>query len=134
MTCVFCGGETPPSHNYCSWKCSVDESIAAGGKTIAPSGLPIHCIRADHTMMEHEAADHPTYLFPVVVDCPDAGEDYRTETHALIYSDGCVAVTLYEYCYSMFSVRDGECLGGFARKTSRLSESARAAIEARRPA
>lgn len=85
--------------------------------------------------MEHEHADHPDYRFPVVVEycgsdplqfawCTDEGivpmtaeeaEAHRTETHALIYTDGVVAVTMYECTYAMWYVRDGSLAGGSGR-------------------
>lgn len=82
-------------------------------------------------MWEHAHGDHPDYKFPVrieyvgPIECGDVEEyekicgvkgdetalrDFRSEIHALIYSDGTVAVTIYEYCYSMWLVRDGRCL------------------------
>lgn len=76
-------------------------------RVIAPNGLPITCWRAD-AHLEHEHADHPTYLFPVVAQID--GEEW--ETHALIYTDGGIAVTMYEYCYAAWYVRDGELMGG----------------------
>jgi hypothetical protein len=45
------------------------------------------------------------------------------ETHALIYTDGCVALTLYETCYAIWSVRSGRRLGG-GSGNYRLSEAA----------
>lgn len=132
--CVHCGQEAPPHCNYCSWDCSVDEAKAGGGKVITPNGLPIRCIMADGTMLECEGGDHPTYLFPVTVECPSCSEEYDMQMHALIYTDGCVAVTIYEYCYAMWSVRDGKAWGGnLQRKTDRLSAESLAKIAALRP-
>lgn len=134
MNCVHCGKPTPEHHNYCGWDCVVAAAEADGGKKLTPNGLPVRCVRADGTMLECEGGDYPTYLFPVVVDCPDCeNPEYATELHALIYTDGCAAVTLYECCFSMFSARDGECLGGFSSKTSRLSADAIAKITERWP-
>lgn len=103
----------------------VKEAKGLGGKVVCPNGLPIRCIRYDHTMLEHEHADHPNYKFPVVAEYIKDIEEvtHRDEdgsilwcsspqTHALIYSDDDVALTLYEYCHAMWSVRTGELLYG----------------------
>lgn len=132
--CVHCGGETPQFHNYCSSECVLDAAKAAGGKTITPNNLPITCIKYDGTMLEHAHADHPTYVMPVDVefigekpsDLPDWDSSYETETHALIFADDCVALTLYECTYSLWSLnRDGAHLHssfGMHDKNWRLSE------------
>jgi len=86
ITCVHCGKPPPPHQNYCDWDCVVASAEACGGRKITPNGLPIRCVTADGTMLECAGGDHPTYLFPVVVDVVnldgDIGSD--TETHALI--------------------------------------------------
>jgi hypothetical protein len=77
---------------------------AGNNKVIAPNDLPICTIRGyDGALLEHEHADHPTYLFPVMA------EDYNgdKEEHALIWTDGTRALTLYEYCYTFFIVANG---------------------------
>lgn len=82
---------------------------------ISPNNLPISCVKFDGTMLEHEHGDHPDYKFPVTVEyrgvLPEGLDEwdcsYKPETHALIYSDGCVAVTLYECTYGMFNLGDG---------------------------
>lgn len=38
-------------------------------------------------------------------------EYMRTELHALIYTDGTVAVTLYEHCYAMWMILPGRDCG-----------------------
>jgi hypothetical protein len=99
----------------------IDEVNAAGLEVICPNNLPIRSI--GHAMKEHEHADHPDYKFPVEVEwcgCKDSdpawyhtpeglipateqeAEMMRNETHALIYCDGNIAITLYEHSYSMF--------------------------------
>lgn len=92
------------------------------------------CVKADGSVWEHEHADHATYLFPVDVEWvgavtddmradykimtgkepPDdaAVRDIHLERHALIYTDGIMAVTLYETCYAMFNARSGEARFG----------------------
>lgn len=98
----------------------------------APNGLPICCWRADGAELEHHHADHPTYLWPVEVEFvgPLTEEhhlhDYRAcggvdmseaairsffgECHALIYRDEYVALTLYEFRYYLWSLKDGRTL------------------------
>jgi hypothetical protein len=93
---------------------------------------------------EHEHDEHPDYKFPVhAVWCGPKSEDpgywidgdgkkrkmskaeaacFTNELHALIYTDGFVAVTLYEYCYAIWTLRPhiyrrkkmpaGMCVGG----------------------
>lgn len=111
--CLFCKTPTEIA-NFCSWGCHVNEAKRQGGKVIAPNGLPIKCVKADGTMLEHEHADHPDYRFPVVIEYVgerDPGayeEEYCPEVHALIYNDPYVAITLYEHCYSIWSLINGE--------------------------
>ena len=118
MNTCHCGKTPPDPCNYCSWECQIEEAKSLGGKEIRPNGLPIVCIKADGTMLEDPHADHPDYLYPLTftsvgseVDDDTTGQ--RIETSALIYTDGSVALTLYEYCYTMWSVRTGKSLGGF---------------------
>ncbi len=132
MNCVSCG-----KHNeftsYCNWDCHVAAAKAAGGLIRQPNGLPIKSIKADGSMWEHEHGDHPDYKFPVEIDfvgsvTPDDVADYemicgekapdedairrsKGETHALIYSDYSVAITMYECCYAMWSLRNGNVMG-----------------------
>ncbi len=106
-------------------------------KVITPNNLPIACVSPD-ALMEHEHADHPTYKFPVEVrfyktpeELLEEGESFwsdgegnkipmtlgelevhGSETHALIYTDGCIALTLYECCYAIFSLSDGKVVRG----------------------
>lgn len=136
--CVNCGEEAPEAHNYCNWDCSVEAAKKAGGKVIAPNGLPVRCIRHDNAMLEHEHADHPFYKFPVRAvfyktpqEMLDSGESFWVDgngltipktveeleydcvqDHALLYTDGSVALTMYECCYALFSLRDGRLMCG----------------------
>ena len=90
-----------------------------GGQIHTPNGLPIACIKVDGTMLEHEHGDHKDYKFPVTAefigekpaDLPEWDNSYEHETHALIYADGNIAVTLYEYCYAMWRLSTGELMG-----------------------
>lgn len=126
--CMGCGKEVESYLNFCSWECHVDLTKREGGRVHCPNGLPIRSIRHDGLMLEHEHGDHPDYKFPVVIEYvgpvqPEDAEDYRMccgedgsdeqvrtfrgETHALIYSDGYIALTLYECNYAMWSLADG---------------------------
>lgn len=144
VQCENCG---KVNQYHCEWACSVALAQKAGGKTIAPNGLPITCIKADGTMMEHEHANHVHYMFPVEVEITDPvlNEQYKEgiegypkgyifkEDHAAIYTDGSVLVTLYECTYSLWSLHyGGECLGGFhERKKWRLTEESLKAVRER---
>jgi hypothetical protein len=118
--CLFCKKPTPDGCNYCEWECHVNHAIMSGGKWHTPNNLPIRCIRHDNLMLEHEHGDHPDYKFPVSCDfIPEPGVEYDRdedwamhETHALIYCDGYIVVTMYEHSYAMWSVADGMIIGG----------------------
>ena len=134
-----------------TWQEQITEAQATGARVYAPNGLPILCIRHDSVTLEHEHADHPDYRFPVEVEyigdpsifawCTPDGEvpmtpeeiaNERTETHALIYSDGYVAVTLHECTYATWLVQTGECIGGRCHKGRewQLTDAARVRIAA----
>ena len=127
-TCTNCDKLIEDSINYCSWDCHVELAKKDGGKVIAPNNLPIMCVTADGTMLEHEHGDHPDYKFPVEIEYlgpidTDCIQDYKMcsgeegndkqirnfmgQTHALIYADGYVAVTLYECTYFMWLIKSG---------------------------
>jgi hypothetical protein len=114
-----------------------DEQVAGlradGAKEFSPNGLRITCIRADGTLLEHEHADHPTYMFPVTVDYVGTDPKFRAfrdglgnegffegaelegmkhEIHAVIYIDGDIAVTLYECCFYLWKLNTGKCAAG----------------------
>lgn len=115
--CMNCGVSC--LHNYCSWDCQVEEAEKLGGPLICPNGLPISCLRGhDNARMENAYADHPTYKFPVSAEFRppspgDYSEDYhRNETHALIYVDRGIALTIYDACYAMWYLHDGRNAGG----------------------
>lgn len=125
MSCSFCKKECPSGHNYCSWDCHVAEAIANGSEAYLPNGLPIQCITASGKLLECEHGDHPTYMFPVTLVYDGDPEDVtdRDETGkiihsaekqpaALIYTDGCIAVTMSECCYTMWHLPKNEFLGG----------------------
>lgn len=117
--CENCGKPTPIHANYCDWKCHVELAEKHGGSKIVPNGLPILCVKADGTMMEHESADHPTYKFPVDIEfigihepLPDWDDSYQPQCHALIYTDGNIALTMYEHSYAMWRLCDGRHMYG----------------------
>ena len=142
MNC-FCGKETQPGHNYCDFLCMIEAAKAEGGVVSTPNGLPIGSIHANGNMYEHEHGDHPDYKFPVQVEyIGPVGEDeihdytmmtgkeppdeesvrrLNGQTHALIYTDGTIAVTLYESCYAMWLVQSGKNLGGKYASEYRLA-------------
>lgn len=117
--CINCG-KINQYTNYCNFNCMIESAKKNGGKEILPNGLPIGCINADGTMLECEHGDHPTYKFPVTIEyrgiLPDNLEpedsSYSTETHALIYEDGSIALTLSECTYYMWHLSDGHCMHG----------------------
>lgn len=120
--CKFCGN---PNENmyYCNWGCIVQEAKELGYKEVLPNNLPVRCITAGK-LLECEHGDHKDYKFPVRVDYkkqdavsepdsddPDDAWRPSYETHALIYEDGYIAVTLSECCYYSWYLRNGECHG-----------------------
>lgn len=127
--CTGCDKLTENYINWCSWECNIAHAKANGGVVHTPNGLPITTIKHDGTMMEHEHADHPDYKFPVTIeyvgkqdprkffwgeqDVTDIMvEMCKLQDHALIYTDGTIAVTLYECCYAMWTLHDGKFHGG----------------------
>jgi hypothetical protein len=115
--CLNCG-KLNQSANYCDWECSVAHAKSQGGKEILPNGLPVRCILADGTMLECEHGDHPDYKFPVMVlpgGLPQEDIDMGMggpEMHALLYTDGNVALTLHEAVYWMWDLRNGSLVAG----------------------
>lgn len=106
MMCENCGQKTSPHSSVCGWNCLVEYTKKHGGVVHTPNNLPIKCIAGDR-MLEHEHGDHPDYKFPVeILFRPSPSQPPRRanppEEHALIYSDGCIAVTLYECEYYMW--------------------------------
>lgn len=103
-------------------------------KVIAPNGLPITCWRANGDELEHPHADHPTYRFPVDVEWIGKGWEpdlEPVETHALIYTDDFIALTISECCYALWALSDGEGQGSLWKRGEwRLTDDARAKIRA----
>lgn len=121
--CEICGDDVPKNFNYCSRiECAIELNKRDGGIAYTPNGLPISCIRADCNMYEHEHGDHPNYIFPIEIEyvgpknddrykwidgegnVSDMEEEWRYvtdhQTHALLYTNGSIAVTIYETCSS----------------------------------
>lgn len=98
------------------------------GRVHTPNGLPVTCAKADGTGLECEHGDHPDYMFPVTVE--HVGWEGETETHALIYTDGRIAVTLSECLYRMWLLPEGAMHGADVRGEWRLSPASVAAIAA----
>lgn len=83
--------------------------------------------------MKHECDDHPHFRGVVLEAClrDDVPDDEWNDSHGVditatmpvalrrnvehhgpIYTDGFIALTIYETCYCMWRVRDGGCVGG----------------------
>lgn len=132
QNCLNCGRIPPLYHNYCNWDCHVQYALKNGAVLYTPNGLPVRCITKDNLLVECEHGDHPHYLFPVEAKYVDEKpeEDFRvvkgdgtvaslpedwiearkTELHALIYTDGHVALTMSECCYMLWDVDNGKLL------------------------
>ena len=113
--CANCSKPIEDYVNYCDWECMIKLAEKNGGQTIAPNDLPIKCIKADGTMLEDPHADHPSYMFPVgveyigpVINLPEWDHSYEQQTHALIFKDEYVALTIYEYRYYLWYLNDGK--------------------------
>ena len=117
--CVICGKKLPEMYlSHCSWDCSVEDAKRKGGEIHQPNGLSIQSIKCDGSLWEHEHADHPDYKFPVEIEytgekpeLPD-WDSYCNATHALIYTDEFIVVTLYECSYAMWHLADRSYMGG----------------------
>lgn len=161
-TCAFCGKQCPSYQHYCDWNCIVEDAKKDGGKVHCPNGLPIKSVDRDGNMWEHEHGDHPNYMFPVDVDYVGQLDDrtvtdyrrfvlgsyaddtpldeakvrqFHGERHALVFTDGVVALTMYECCYSLWSVHDGSLLRvhlWYTKEDHRLSEASLKNVRNRR--
>ncbi len=143
-----------------NWQDRVKQAVLDGCEIVTPNGLPVRCMTATGKLLEIENGDHSTYIFPVIAEytgeiTQDQFEDYRMqcgeagdpvtsdkvrgfmrEHHALIYTDGVVALTLYECNYAMWIVggseHDGRIEAGSMWKACewKLSEQSMADIKA----
>lgn len=141
-SCSNCEKEIPAYVNYCSWECNIELAKNNGGVAFTLNNLPIKCIKADGTMLEHEHGDHPDYKFPVEAEyigtanegnVRDIVEDYiYNEMHALIYSDSSMALTIYECNYAIWSLRTGKVIGSKYNKIGewKLSDESLVKIKA----
>jgi hypothetical protein len=99
-------------------------------------------------LLECEDGDHVDYICPVFAEYTGDIEEVTTrdesgrevhvgdrETHALIYTDGCIAVTVYEHCYAMWSLKSGCLSAGSLWKKGEwsLSEASLKDIKKRAP-
>lgn len=118
--------------SYSDWNARVEWLLRqTGTRQHLPNNLPVRCIRHDGLMLECEGGDHQDYLFPVDAESTHPPEEvpgghaipFNQPSHALIYTDGNVALTLYECCYSLWHIgRDGEWISGTLQDESyRLS-------------
>lgn len=135
VNCEHCGIETTPNLHYCSWACRIKAAVAAGGKELLPNGLFIECINANNDMLEVQHGDHPDYITRLDIDGENADPEYPEypQAHALIYTDGYIALTMYEASYYIWAVLTGLPLGGRYQSGNqpRLSPAAMADIQQR---
>lgn len=117
ISCLNCG-KMNISMNYCDWECMIESARKGGGREILPNGLPVRCILADGTMLECAHGDHPDYKFPVLVMSGESRpEDIAIgvgcpEMHALLYTDGTVALTIHDALYWLWSLFTGKLISG----------------------
>lgn len=127
--CEICGSSIHEFSNYCEdWNCHIEIAKRNGGEVFTPNNLPILSIRHDWKMLEHEHGDHPDYIFPVDVEYVGPKDESRYElsdgngyistmdeswkyltdheTHALLYANHSVAVTMYETCSSVWFLQE----------------------------
>lgn len=145
--CVGCDKMISLYFNFCTWECQIEHAKRNGGVVHTPNGLPIQCIKADYSMLEHSHGDHFDYKFPVTADYvggnpkdkfyyvssdsdriemdEDELEAAQHQEHALIWTDGCFAVTLYECTYALWDLRDGVLVFGHLEEAGewRLDEA-----------
>lgn len=152
--CEICGAEIHKFHNYCpKTECMIELTKRAGGVAYTPNNLPIRCFRHDGLMLECEHGDHPDYLFPVDIEFVGAIEDsdredfrqvsgkeeftdddvrhYMGESHALLYANSSVAVTIYEtssYAWRLLEETAGFPLSLSVTNRWRLSDASLAKI------
>jgi len=127
-TCVNCGKITPDGSNYCDWDCHIELAVKEGGVKHQPNGLPIRSIKYENSMWEHEHGDHRNYKFPVDVELHDDAGESCDEIHAFIYTDGQIAMTIYECQYFLWSLFKGRNLDKLRYPTHILSMESREKI------
>jgi hypothetical protein len=118
--CKYCRKPVEPHCNYCDWDCQVADARKMGAREHLPNGLPVKCIAArsggsdaNAMLLEHEHGDHPDYKFPVQAEWTGPDDEWtddprgKRETHALIYTDSFIAVTMHDAGYAMWLLRKG---------------------------
>jgi hypothetical protein len=97
-----------------NWEERVKAALAEGVPVFQKNGLPLVAQRGhDGALLEHEHADHAGYMFPVRVvytkekpkDLPAWDPSYEDHAEALIFYDSHIALTLWECCYTLWSMR-----------------------------
>jgi hypothetical protein len=97
----------------------MEEDIKNGDAiVIAPNNLPITVRTWDCKYMEHEHAEHPNYKFPISIhyigNDPEMLSDIEKglceapELHAVLYVDCAIVLTLYEFQYFIFYLKNGK--------------------------
>jgi len=135
-TCSCCGKIFYGLSCTRSWDCEVARARAEGYVDLRPNGLPVRCIHANPPMLlECGHGDHQDYKFPVKIEQAETDHDpwlrEYPQTHALIYTDGHVLVTMYECCYAMWDLTTRAMLGSrYQPASDRLSEASAAKVRA----
>lgn len=96
-------------------KDNIEQMIADGAPIFAGTGGKIRHIRHDGTLLENFHADHPNYLGTIEVEyigSEPEREPSDLETHAVIYKDASVILTIYECCFAIWGAVSGNCYGG----------------------
>jgi hypothetical protein len=125
--CQHCGKQVAPHQGFCDYTCRIAHAHATGATVHLPNGLAPCCVMHDGTLLEIEHGDHVDYKHPVEVKwigepdevfrhafgrelTDDEIRDAMGEYHALIYTDGVIALTLHECRYFLWRLRDGKPL------------------------
>lgn len=101
-----------------SWDERVQTGLLTGGVSYTPNGLPIKCLNGTGIYTEGEHGHHVDYKFPATIEYTgparrDSCGEFSKDIVYPIYSDGYAVLAMYEYCYTIWSLRDGSFLGGF---------------------
>lgn len=114
--------------DFCSFACRVAHLEFRGYKVVSPNNICPCSFSSNFVAREHEHAEHPDYKHPVKVTyvgehIPDPWMeenfgpldlDFWDQTHALLYTDGCVALTMYERNHFLWTLSTGKCLCGIS--------------------
>lgn len=91
--CMNCGAEVTNLTGYCGFDCTVEH----------------------HKKLHPNKSDHPDRKAIVTVRLVGTtmyDERLPNEAHELLYTDGYVALTTYECCYSLWSMKTGKLIAG----------------------